>query len=548
MVHLLLEFSGTGSEGCSLDKALQAAVRSEADNRIEIVRILVDAGANPCFAETGIMSDSPATAFSIAATKGDTLILGQLLDSYNHILRERQLARRQDPKLQKQPSTYFRSIEEAENLQLEGALNDALVIAMFLSWIDQTISGCTEASVLLLKKGTSLSISGFSRLRQSLLLKKLIPADEKLTREESYVYETEYVHYGNPKLDKQMEFGFYDRTSLSFWSAQLLLLPWMKDLNDVHCAWILAERRMRGHSHVSSNAFETITLTAQGSHFQVHSWIVSQKSGKLAAAIRFITMNRSEGDKHSLEIDTGLSPMFCQWLLEHIYTGSVVSDLGPNADEHLLELSLVAQTFLCPSLVQECEMRLLASNAELCFCWSCCLAVRQIEENAAQCLYRVRGPSKVMTANTPLDALALSGQMRDTGTEEYRIKFWPSLLYPSSSDISPTHAWNHYDSNARILSIPFSAVRETALTCIALDFSEIVKSESFIFQVRSMIDESESNQPVLSQEAEAQVMLLQLCLDELECSDFSRIETMNSSKTALEAGSGLSIGRLVKVS
>lgn len=532
MVHVLLEFSD--ADGYNLDAALQAAIRSSSESRHEIVRVLVDAGANPGAADVGLPVDSPTTAFSIAAVKGDASILGILIETYQHQLKERQVTRRQDPRLQKQPETYFRSIEETEAIEVQMALNDALVRSLWLGWKESRFDRL-QAGVLLFKKGSLLRDTDFARLKRSIVEYKLKTADEVVAENERYVYESDYIHYGMPDDDKAFKLGAYDKSPLAFWTKILLKFPWMQEEDGVQCAWILAEQGVSANDHLplSSTLLETITLVAQGCRFSAHNWIISQKCAKLAAAIRFAKISQGN-DEDPIEIEVEMSSKQCKWLLQHIYSGSLLSGWGPNTCEELFELSLLAQEFICPSLVQECEMRLLSSNVSQCFCWSCCLAVRKTGKNSAQCLYRAKGPSKALTSQTAIDALALSEQLNCFDTNEYLIKFWPYPNYPSSSDVSTDHAWNHYNSNARLLTTPFTAVKDAAIGSMLLDYCKVLKSESFLNQVKSMLDDSDSEESIANQALEAQVMLLQLCLDELAGSTMVRVETLASNHPSID--------------
>jgi hypothetical protein len=56
------------------------------------------------------------------------------------------------------------------------------------------------------------------------------------------------------------------------------------------------------------------------------------------------------------------------------------------------------------------------------------------------------------------------------------------------------------------------------------DFAAVLKSESFLLQVKSIIEENPM-ESVVQQEKEAQVMLLEMCLDEIANSKMLKIET-----------------------
>ena len=533
MVHVLMEFSD--ADRYNLDTALQAAIRSTSESRHEIVRILIDAGANPGTANVGMVpveSSTDPTAFSIAAIQGDTHVLRILVDAYQQQLHDRQLTRRQDPKLQKQPESYFCAMEVTERSELQTSLCDALVRTLFLGWKESRLD-CLQAAVLLFRKGTMLNDAGLARLKRSILEQKLKAADDAVatTTDTCYVYESDYTHFGMPENgDTPFQVGAYDKSHLSFWTEVLLHFSWMQEEDDIQCTWILTQQRLSGINRMppSSEHLETVILIGRNCRFVAHSWILSQKCAKLEAAIRFAKISNDEGP---IEINVDLTARQCKWFLQHMYSGSLLSGWGPRSDtcDDLFELALLAQEFLCPSLLQECEMRLLTSNVSQCFCWSCCLALRQSGTNSAQCLCRAQaGPSKVLVGNKTLDALALAQQLGGYFANEYRIKFSPTHKYPSYSGDSFGHAWNNYDSNACMLTTPFTAAKELAIRNMLLDYPEVLNSESFLSQVKSMIDDSDATEPFVNQALQAEVMLLQLCLDELAGSAMFRVETMTS--------------------
>jgi hypothetical protein len=450
-----------------------------------------------------------------------------------------QQSRRQDPQLSNQGDFYFRAIEARETSEFQTAMTDSLVKALFLGWMTDDV-GCLECAVLLFQKGANLHETGVARLKQSMKAKKLTTAMEGSADDDVYIFETTYVQPGPPGATN-LNLSVYNRSALRFWSDALMHLDWMKAQTEgIQCSWILSENRFTRETDLALlKSLETVVVIAEGQRFLAHSQILAQKSGKLAAAIRFANMNHTD-DSNPVEIEIGVSAKICQWLLQHIYHGSIASGWDPDPCDSVLELALVAEEFLCPSLLLECEMRLLASNATACYCWSCCVAVRRVDQDSercqmAQCLYRARGPSQMLTAHTSMNALAVCQQLSSAVNIEdnHRIKFWPKPQYPLTYQ-STKKAWVNFDSSVRILNAPFAAVQDAAIGAMLLHYPRVLKSESFLGHVRSMVDENPVEESVIHQEHEAQIMLLQMCLDEIAKSIMMKIDGTGSQRLESE--------------
>ena len=494
MAHLLLEFdSGT----YDLDVALQQAVRSHHHEKEELSRILIEAGANPCIhIQDTTNKDDTTSAFGTAVTLGHTPVLATLVDSYRHRQERRRTARRQDPRLQKQPPSYFRSIEEREKMELDLALGDALVRALFLGGREEpSVTAQLDAALLLFKKGVKLTEVGFTRLKRSCASKALVSLDS-VQGKDRFLYEASFIHPGDDSSSTH-----YSRNQLKFWSEVMMKSDWAPKVKDVECSWLLA-----GDHHAPRNfaAMETVTLVAnEGEQFVVHPALVSKKSDKLAAAIRFNAMN--EPDTPSVpEIPVGISSMHCRRLLQHIYHGSVVDKFGPGRCRELLELSVIAQEFLCMSLLRECTVRLLIANPFQCFCWSCCARVR--EKNGTsdfECVYRARGPSRLLSPNTSLDTLAVVQQVWENTSI-------PLLTYSEdSAALGMTDGYGAHRLGKSIEVDGCAEVKISTIRAMLLDFPAVLRSGSFESHMKSIFsDDATSGE----KEKEAQRMLLETLL------------------------------------
>lgn len=169
-------------------------------------------------------------------------------------------------------------------------------------------------------------------------------------------------------------------------------------------------------------------------------------------------------------------------------------------------------------------MRLLSANPFQCYCWSCCLAVRSMQFKVegesvpcVECLYRVRGPSRLLTAESALDALAVSQQLGDWGPMGVTpIKWWSSSQCPGRKDKSVNRSWEAFEANQWSSAASFAYVKDAAIETVLREFDSVSKSESFLSQLEYIVDNGPSNESCsASQDRQAQEFLLQMCLDEL---------------------------------
>jgi len=540
MVSLLLEFMDPLAQETSynLDAALQAAVRSTAETRLDNMHVLVEAGANPC-ASSHTELGFPCTALNIACTKGDVAGLTIMLDSWESHITAKRIARRQDPKLRRQPESYFAAIEAKENVELKHAVTNALVLSLFLGFSDGDVtSPRLDASITLFDRGAQLNSSDFVVLKSSIHSGRLLSLAEASVHDGENWFATSYHHPISARSSESLD--GYDRSPLRYWSQVLCSLPWMnKACSDTQCSWMVVHDS-RPCNDVRRNEVpleDQVVLIAEGERFVVNASLVSQKSAKLAAAIRFGTMNEESGNP--LEVELAVSSRLCRWLLQHIYHGSIVS--GWHTDPlqcatDLMELAVVAEEFLCPSLLRECEMRLLSADPFQCYCWSCCLCIRGMQSNVegssapyGECLYRVQGPSRLLTADCVLDALAVSGELGSIGTiTDSSIGCWNSCQKWKKEE----HIWDLLDENhcSSGRAVPFVHAKDAAIqTCLG-GFVKVSKSPTFLSQVGFLVSDGTSqNLHADNLTRQAQAVLLQTCLNEMSTS--ALLPTSQQSRT-----------------
>jgi ankyrin repeat protein len=532
MVSLLLEFMDPLAEetSSSLNYALQEAVRSTTEYRLENIRVLVEAGANPCTSLTEDVS-FPSTALSVACAKGDVLGLSVMLDSWDSYTTLKQTTRRQDPRLRRQPESYFAAIEAKENAELRNAMTSALVLSLFLGYFDNDIiSHRLAAAITLYHRGAQLNPADYAVLKASIRKGRPLSSTEASITSDGDSFASSYNHPIHNTGKKLGSLGSYDRSPLQYWSQVLFSMEWMRSERCVQCSWMVVRGSKPGNIFTSEDAMdeEQVILVAGGERFVVNASLVSQKSAKLAAAIRFEESTRGV-DESLAEIELGISSHSCRWLLQHIYHGSIVSGFHTDplqCASDLLELAMIAEEFICPSLLRECEMRLLSSDPFGCYCWSCCSAVREsqcISNDSAtpcgECLVHVDGSSRLLTAECVLDALAVSSELQAVGTTDDR-----SIIRRSSSQVGKTsnQLWSLIDKKQLNYIAPFMHAKDSAIQVCLCDFTNVTETQAFLSQIDLLVsDDVSSKEAGGSNVLQAQSVLLLSCLWELSAMQVS---------------------------
>ena len=539
---LLLQFCDPTSSDYRITDAISVMLHAEVPQgvKLEGIKVLVEEGGNP-FCEAMPLNGIGVqeTAISTACKCGSTVILRELIKSGKRKLKNRQHKRRKDPKLLLQPETFFEGMERKENLEMKRAMQNALVESLFRGW-DNSKSSASETSrhlasaVELYDQGAMLESSDRARLRTSFRDGKLYSEALASTETEFQCFLAAYQHSVGPTNDIS-EISDLNRSPLSLASKLLCQMSWMSqdmDRSVCHCPWLVDNWR---HSDVqnqnSSHRDRVVLITDDGTRFQVHDSIVSRKSAKLASAIRFARMNESTHNNKSPEVRVAISSDLCKLMLQHIYHGSVSFGWGGGKEYHcrdILELMLAAEEYLCTSLIQECEMRLLSADPTRCYCWSCAKSVRSISanESIAECMYIVKGTGKLLAGDSALDVLAVVEHLQSIDLDlRYEISDIP-LPLSSITCMNSAMAWFNRLERWRAKKA-VSSVKDAAIATILTKFQDVVKSGSFqesseLNEV-SQVDEQESQ---LSQKA----LLLQLCLEEFARVDPSPKQVCGTAK------------------
>jgi hypothetical protein len=542
MVQLLLEFNdATSVNGYNLNDSLRVAVglrtkknaAVQDSDAIDIIRSLIQAGANPCKVPDYNISSSaslPSSVLTLAVQNHDSSCVAALLDSYTNYLDLIQKSRRKDPKLQKQPNSFFANMESVENKERRLAMRDALVVALFLGWnaprIGHDPSSYIACALALYQRGAQLYPDDLDRLKSSFVAGYLMPFSPTGTR-----FENSTTHYEafSPRLVDDSE---GKPESPYFLSCLMRTLPWALPYTAMECAWF-------ADAEACSNcaafpAPDVIIICKDGTSFMAHAFVLSHASDKFAAAIRFARMSVGYGEEdlpegcQTIQIRVDLTPRTCQWLLEHIYHGSITSGLSKRRAERcqqLLELLFIGQEFLCRSLIQECEMRLLSCEQSYhgCFCCHCRAKVTrrdppEMESNVVEICYRVAGPSWLVTPDTALDVFAAVEYVSESEWENdfFQIVSSDQIVSTKSPIIGVSHPL-------------LEALREAALTIVLCAFNAVGGGSSIWENVDGEFDTGTDGNP--------QELLLHMCLHNLYdscCKSPKPMNPNNSNKVVFD--------------
>ncbi|KAL3943685.1 MAG: hypothetical protein SGBAC_002229 [Bacillariaceae sp.] len=526
IIHVLLQLCSVSGSDYRVTEALAAVIQSKAsdEDKSESARILILAGGNAFADSVPVSADSRSSTtspISVASTHGAIGILQTLIQVGREELKAMQQLRRRDPILQQQPGSFFQAMDTAENSQMKSALRNALIESLFYGWHHQEASlklKHLSSAVALYKLGAELGHKDVDRLSKSMQFDSMQMDSRSSGVDQSRCFATSYLHHNFEVKSKLTWESEIDRTLLSGHSRLLRDFGWMKDHLDCcvcECPWMARRNNGDMKAAQSRHGDKKVCLVVRGSEkFEVHSSIVSLKSEKLASAIRFATMNDdADSNERIPEVFVDIDGRMLRYILQHIYHGSVSIGWPSNEDDifrDLLDLMVVAEEALCPSLVQECEMRLLSSNPTRCFCWSCSKAVRISLDNsqhAVECMYFTEGFGTLITGNRALDVLAVTEFL--SGLElEYSIRMAP-IQYSNTKYISASEAWEKFDNTWKTTTA-IQLLKDQAMMIILMQFRTAIESVSFQESVQYNSNPTSSSN-VLSH----QTLLLQTCLDEL---------------------------------
>ena len=532
MIDLLIQFGDQSGILYQVTEALLTLLRSDvpADIKLKGSDSLILAGGNPFqeIAYPGLNDSDKETSISVATKTVSVEIIRSMLSTASRLVNERQLLRRRDPILQQQPEAFFKTLESKENSEANRAIKNALIETLCRAYSNQRLLDISKA-IVLYEQIEKVEEESLIQLQASL---RSGTVTSFVHQPKNWCFLATYRHFITGAVTDEGSKSSClagDHSVFAESSLRLLKIPWVQ--NEVRkaecfCPWVTSNAQTID-TPPDLLAKDALTLIANdGSRFLVHAPIVSEKSGKLASALRFAQMNCDEdsfGEVINLEVT--IPPDFCKLMIQHMYHGSICFG-WPNLNDnemcrYLLELMLIAEEFLIPSLVQEIEMRLMSSNPLKCFCWDCCQALRETSYNdvqkEAQCLFSINSNSRLVNRETVMDVLSLTDYM---GGLDYNIFLAPIIL---DFCVNPEKLWVNYDREVRQqkywkVNKALSSLRNIAIITILKEFAHVVKSSDFYLN-------SENDRNIESQKQ----ILLRICLDELR--NNSAIDMAYSSPT-----------------
>lgn len=484
MVMLLLEFNSSESlHGYNLEEALGACVEMRKeddvdDERLEILAALIADGANPFQA-----TKKDPSALDAAFIRKDALCIKWMLESYDARIRLLREGRRRDPKLKLQPESFFQGLIDNEENEKSVATRSSLVYALFRCWnavSEEDAYAHASCAIVLYELGTKPGQACIQCLRQSMMKKNLLCKDMSRWEKQPKVLAASYnrlIGRAGNRLNQS--------DLLSFWTLQMSSLPWFRRTSNgsqIRCAWAT--------SSIAMNFLldpDAILVSKNNNQFDVHSMIL-EPCEKLGAALRFVNSSVSNS---KMEVHIGLNDEDLILLLEHLYHGSMLSIDSKDriaTFSKLMDLMLISEEYLCVSLLQECEMRLLADKDtfDRCFCCFCLAKPDKIDssDTMSRCKYEVSGPSALINDNNVVDLLAVLSQLR--------IDHMDYCL-----DVLELHTIRKGSKR------PLEQLREQALVHVISNFGNVTRSEAWKHHVEG------------NDATDIEASFLRLCLDDL---------------------------------
>ena len=518
MIDLLIQFGDQSGTNYQVTDSLLTLLRADVPGEAKLKgsNSLILAGGNP-FQEVsrpGLIDREKETSISVATKMASDDIIRSIISTALQLVDKRQLARRRNPVLQHRPEAFFKMLESKEDYEANKAISNALIESLLRAHSNRKQSEFSKA-IVLYEKIERVGDEYLVRLQNSLRSEKMTAS---IHHSGSWCFVATYTHATSSVTSGGSELSCprYDRSAFAEKSLSLINLPWARDgvsTTECFCPW-MSRNAKEGHSPRALLPNDVLTLIANdGSRFPVHAPTVSGKSGKLASALRFVRMKCDEDSiDESINLELGIAPDFCKLLIQHMYHGSICFG-WPNLEDseicrYLLELIIVAEEFLIPSLVQEIEMRLVSSTPMKCFCWDCCQALRCLPskdgKTEAQCLFSISGSSRLVNRETAMDVLSLTNYI---GGLDYKIFMVPVAL---ALWVVPEETWKNYDREVTEqkswkINQALACLRNIAILTILKEFDHVVSCPNFFLPTESERRKDSQKQ-----------ILLQICLDELQ--------------------------------
>ncbi len=370
------------------------------EDAYELIDLFIAEGANPhsmtSFNEHFYVEDNanPILRYRplvYATMKGRVKCVARMLDSFKDIQTKKLMLMHEDPILSKQPESYFHMKEKQAMdkvaISIEEALISTLQSVIAADEDDHLATLQLGCCLAIMRRGDALGESSFIQILRRFTPNK-IHADAIIAPDE-VIFVGKYCHKLAKKSTKNSFVGRspYDSFQLSFsqtWGYRLCYLSWVwqhssspfyEDVNCRHIKEHLLSCNVEDCDY--SRDEDALILIVEGQRLHAHKSILSFKSGKFEAAIRFAEMKTIDSHDSSsvVEVELNTPLRYLKLLVTHCYHGSLVNGLSSDLNQcvqELLDLYLISQEFLCPSLALECEARLISANPFKCYCCLCC--------------------------------------------------------------------------------------------------------------------------------------------------------------------------------
>lgn len=425
MIDLLLQFGDQSAKAYRLTEALICLLKSESsfDVKVKGAELLTQVFANPfeVLPTTGETKSSDSAISFAANVLGSPLLLRTLIKSGTTVLKSRQLARRKDPKLRLQPEAFFRALESKENAEMTDSMKQSLLESLLGGSLQQDLIHFAVADVFY---GLDVKLDESDIHRLYAALKTKVLSSISPTLKASCIAAKYDVKLSPDSVENAtLENIESDRSPLAANSRLLLEIGLPKEHLICRCPWLTEMSSTKTKSVSSQDNFVVLT-SHDGASFNVHEFILAEKSAKFDSAIRFHKMH---GDHNGdVELNVPIGAELLQSMIHHFYHGSLSfwPDLSQQElGSYLLELWVVAEEFLCADLMQEIQMRLLSSDPLKCFCWSCCqmVSIHPSHSWTAQCIYCVDGKSSLMTQSSVFEILGIIENMLASDCEFFLL-------------------------------------------------------------------------------------------------------------------------------
>ena len=295
-----MDSSGTDYHTTEALPALMLSAASD-DLKSDGIEALIQAGGNP-FGDVSISNNNGKieTAINVASRSVSINVLKRLIETGRKALRHIQGLRRRDPKLRQQPESFFQAMETTENDQMNMALKFALLESLYYGWHfyyrephHMKMMQHLSSAATLYKHGARLVESDLIRLHASLHTQSITTDTSSYQEAGSMTFMTTYhQQLATESVQSSWKVSDLDRSMLAHNSQLLCRTAWLRDKVDAFgtsCPWLSSNYNVDFQINESRDD-KVILVANHDEKFVVHNSVVSQKSVKLASAIRFAKM------------------------------------------------------------------------------------------------------------------------------------------------------------------------------------------------------------------------------------------------------------------